>query len=355
MIGSFRYLLASMVLLSHLNVPIWDFGFFKINQGVFAVFCFYIISGYFTALIFDRFKDGPNVVLEFYRDRLFRIMPAFLTVMMSVIFLNLIWFEPSFGLRYSDFLTFKNWYQGFMQPLNGVFSFFLRPDFPGGAFSDFTPYPSLALEVKFFVVFPLFVRLSTKYVWASIVIGLMLVLDAAFQSNPNVLESVTYRYLMSTLPLFLFGYILFLNNKQKIKVPLDLRLISGAIGIFLLLVLVFKSSPGTNWLGEMAFAFIFCPIVFNITMKYKPSKLDQIAGYSSYGIFLTHIPVMHFLHIKRSGYESFFDGLDEFLIALTVSTTISLLIYYFIEKPVIKIRHKKSSIVDVPEIQLATT
>lgn len=78
-------------------------------------------------------------------------------------------------------------------------------------------------------------------------------------------------------------------------------------------------------------------------MRFKPTKLDQLAGYVSYGIFLTHIPVMNFFHINRDGHNRFFDGALDFVLVLLVATLISVLIFYFVEKPIIKLRHKFSN------------
>lgn len=72
MLGIFRFVLACMVALSHLwgNVLYW--------QGAFAVFCFYLVSGYLMTLIlsevYSRWEHLPRYVI----NRLLRIYPVYI-------------------------------------------------------------------------------------------------------------------------------------------------------------------------------------------------------------------------------------------------------------------------------------
>lgn len=341
MVGYFRFFLASLVLYSHINFPSWDFVLFKINQGVFAVFCFYIISGYFTALIYDRFT-GPNRILKFYSDRIFRVMPAFITVMVVVILLNIVMYEPLFGIKFSEYKKFSNFVLGILQPLNGIITFLFN-DFSMGPYFIFTPVYTLALEVKYFTIFPFFAESKKKYVVFVIAIGIGLVLNSSFKSNPDIMESYTYRYLIGTLPLFLIGYLSFYFKECSIPKAKYYKTIVFFIGTTLLGRLILKETAGTSWLGEMGLAFMLCPFLLETLMKFKPSKGDQIFGYISYGIFLTHLPVLNFLHIQRTGFSSFMIGYPSFLLALFTSSLISLIIYFFIEKPIIRLRHRHAN------------
>jgi peptidoglycan/LPS O-acetylase OafA/YrhL len=72
MIGYLRYVLAALVLYSHLNFPYWSIFGVKINQGVAAVFCFYLLSGFFSAVIVDRYC-GEHRLRNYYIDRTLRI------------------------------------------------------------------------------------------------------------------------------------------------------------------------------------------------------------------------------------------------------------------------------------------
>lgn len=334
MVGFYRFFLASLVLYSHLNYPYWQVASFGINQGVYAVFCFYVISGYFTALIYDRFQ-GDGRTLRFYVDRLLRIMPTFWAVMLLVGVIGLFWYEPSLGTSEADYRRPSSWFSAALQPLNGILAFFFRGDFPYGPFASFTPVASLALEVQFFALFPLLVRMRVKWLVAAIVVIASFVIHAALSGNPDRLENYTYRYLFGVLPTFLLGFLFhqYRHSKRSLAWCCRCEVVGPAIGVSYLVTLWLAPLPSGAWLGEMGLALITCPWLLRIALRTSSSKLDHLAGYLSYGIFLVHIPVIRFGQLKAD------TGL-EFLIALVVATAVALLIHWVVEKPVLRWRHR---------------
>src|SRR3546814_8945161 len=54
-----------------------------------------------------------------------------------------------------------------------------------------------------------------------------------------------------------------------------------------LFVAILALEPATtHWVGEMAFAFIVTPPLLMLALRVKPSKMDTLAGYLAYGVFL---------------------------------------------------------------------
>jgi peptidoglycan/LPS O-acetylase OafA/YrhL len=333
MVGYLRFILAALVLYSHLNYPLWGIGELRINQGVFAVFCFYLISGFFTAVIYNRYENSEAQVRNYFIDRLLRLIPTFVVVMLAVLLINLVWYEPSLKAGYEDYRQPYYWVLGLLQPLNGAIGFFMKGDFPYGPFFAFTPVASLALEVKYFTVFPFFAKIHRKWIVIAIILSSALIIFAALSRNPDLLEDFTYRNLVGVLPLFLLGFLFLQNLQSTSHVIFRFDVLAVLLGVVFLLVLHKSNLMTSRWLGEMAVAMIVCPFLFKFAMRYKSSKLDQLAGYLSYGVFLVHIPVLRFLHLKGESYSEFF-------LALALATGIAFVIHISIEKPVLAIRHR---------------
>lgn len=76
MLGCFRYVLALMVVFSHLWPELlwW--------QGTYAVFCFYVISGYLMSKIINEVYVGEGWFLRYGINRCLRIFPAYLTTLL---------------------------------------------------------------------------------------------------------------------------------------------------------------------------------------------------------------------------------------------------------------------------------
>jgi peptidoglycan/LPS O-acetylase OafA/YrhL len=75
MLGIYRYILALMVACGHLWPElIWW-------SGVYAVFCFYIISGYLMCLVLNEVYSGGSDSFKYIANRALRIYPPYLVVL----------------------------------------------------------------------------------------------------------------------------------------------------------------------------------------------------------------------------------------------------------------------------------
>ncbi|MCD6184669.1 MAG: acyltransferase [Deltaproteobacteria bacterium] len=81
MFGYLRFILAFLVLLSHVDVR-----FYGLNPGVMAVVIFYMLAGYVVSHLWvDILCQGQGKLYSFYKDRMLRVLPlyayvAFLTL-----------------------------------------------------------------------------------------------------------------------------------------------------------------------------------------------------------------------------------------------------------------------------------
>src|SRR3546814_1030943 len=70
-----------------------------------------------------------------------------------------------------------------------------------------------------------------------------------------------------------------------------------------------------------------------LALRVKPSKMDTLAGYLAYGVFLVHLPVIRILHLEERNHL-------HFLIALVLATLISLALHFAAERWVTRLRHR---------------
>ena len=84
MFGYLRFILAYLVLLSHIQIT-----FYSLNMGVFAVVMFYILAGYVVSnLYLNILPNTKDKALLFFKDRIKRIFPLYLyTLILSFIFI----------------------------------------------------------------------------------------------------------------------------------------------------------------------------------------------------------------------------------------------------------------------------
>ena len=92
--GTLRFFLSILVLLSHAGVSIHGY-----NPGVVAVMTFFIMSGYVMTLLVQRHYSTTDWIGHFYLDRAARLFPQFL--LYSSLTLALL----SFGLISSAYLS----------------------------------------------------------------------------------------------------------------------------------------------------------------------------------------------------------------------------------------------------------
>jgi peptidoglycan/LPS O-acetylase OafA/YrhL len=77
MFGTYRFILAAFVALSHFGITIAGF-----NPGQWSVICFYTLSGLLMERQFHKLSKNGNGTAAFYLDRFLRIYPLFLVVVL---------------------------------------------------------------------------------------------------------------------------------------------------------------------------------------------------------------------------------------------------------------------------------
>lgn len=96
MFGYLRFLLAFLVLISHV-----DIRFYGLNPGVIAVVIFYLLAGHVVSHLWeDILPEGLAKRVSFYRDRALRILPLYIYVaLLTLIFLAVTGYgNPNFSV-----------------------------------------------------------------------------------------------------------------------------------------------------------------------------------------------------------------------------------------------------------------
>ena len=358
--GIFRILLAISVIAAH-NGPI--FGSSLIG-GQMAVESFFIISGFYMALILnEKYYKTKNPFSMFISNRFLRIFPLYWTVLfLSIIFSlylfsihlngmlhNYIVYIPNTGISSILFLVISQliiFGQGVALFL-GVnlnthmlyfTSYFLNTNLPLFTFMFIPQAWSLELELTFYLIAPFLVKKSYKAI--SIFLILSFILRIILYNYGLNHEPWTYRFFPTELFFFLSGAISYkfyrrFNNYLNSKVFLVM------IGFLLLVTVFYQYIPGfymkwfelKQWIYYLGVA-ILTPSMFLIT---KSNKLINRIGELSYPVYISHLLVTDFLisfHFQQLLYIKHFFS----LITVISSIIFSFMLLKVIADPIEKYR-----------------
>lgn len=339
--GLIRFFLAISVIFSHLNIN----GMF--TGGGIAVQSFYIISGFFVALMFDSSPAYANLK-KFYRSRVLRIFPIYYAVFfLAILFTSISGihsldgageifssfnFETKLLLVFSNvFIFFQDWvmFLGWNDGHLGFVSHFSQSSPPLYHFLMVPQAWSLAIELSFYLVAPFLVRCKTVTLIFLVVLGL--VIRIIFYKNGLFEDPWSYRFFGLELFTFLIGILSYRIYKKGRNEKWEI-LASKKMGFFSLLFMLcfavtLKALPAPVKLLAPFFylsIFILLPIIFNFT---KSNKLDRFIGELSYPLYVVHILVINladaiFDDLAEKNYYYSFVVLVSILAAIVLNSTI---------------------------------
>lgn len=311
--GFLRILLALAVVIEHSSSVLgWRF-----MPGNVAVESFFIISGFYMALILNEKYSNPQSNWLFFSNRFLRLFPIYWAVLLLTIlasYISYLWIGNS--LFFSVYLeypisTLAYFLFGliniliigqdttvFLELQTTTNNFVFTNNFREStlAASRFLLIPqawSLSLELLFYLVAPFLLRRSSKIILitmlASLVIRLFILYDIGWNHDPW-----NRRFFPSELMLFLVGalaykmYSVIKQNKQFIK-------LTKSIAIFILMISLFYRIIPTFTAKEYVYytlLFVSLPFLFEATQKIR---FDNIIGEYSYPVYLVHILIVRIL------------------------------------------------------------
>jgi peptidoglycan/LPS O-acetylase OafA/YrhL len=315
--GVFRLLLALSVMTGHMGKSI--LGFHQLSPDV-AVQCFYIISGFYMALILTEKYNRPGDYGIFIRQRFLRIYPTYAIIVALIMLVEAtVRNSASFNcwdgwIKYGPHLTLltgtlmvltnlliigQDWLLFFaVNPHTGALYFtpnFRTEDIPCYVFLFCRPSWSLGVELVFYAMAPFLVRqrlkLQVAVLLASVAVRVALQMGFHLSDDPW-----SYRFFPSQLAYFMVGSLgyqayrcygphlaAFLTSKRWL------------IWVFWLSMFTYGRLPGSSEVRADCFLLattIMVPLLFS---TFCNSSWDRAVGELSYPLYLMHFLVLYLL------------------------------------------------------------
>jgi len=363
-VGVIRLLLAFTVIMTHSH-PI--FGYFFGNPVV-AVRAFFIISGFYMALILEsKYKDYR----KFFVSRFLRIYPIYLMVLILTILFSLSthllggsWGEMQaivsnfgqFNWFSAAWLAFSNLFVFgrdilmflFLNPANGLFTYH-TVGVPTSYFLLIPQAWTIILEIVFYLIVPFIIKKRTWFIVALIIFSLA-IRQVVLSSGLNTV-SWNYMFFPSEFIFFAGGILAFrLYRRIKFQPKISRAIAVGASFIIVSYLafynyINFDIHINARMLGVLLpkeilfylFFILYLPFIFILSQK---SELDRKIGELSYPVYITHILVLSMIYPKLFGLLKIKNDYLN-LVAFIIAVGLSLLLNKYIQGPIDNFRHTR--------------
>lgn len=311
--GTYRLILALLVLLSHVEMGINGY-----NPGVIAVISFFLLSGFVMTALIKRNYDRKDRILYFYLDRALRLFPQFLLYLFLTLILVLS--ADIKGPFLDDLNAFKIFLNTLMLPL-GFYMYGLEH-------AVLIPQAwSLGLELTFYILIPLILIYKLEY--ASIFFSVF-IFTLAYLGYIHT-DHFGYRLIPGTLFIFLCGSLLY-SAPNKVRYSI-LTFVYGYVFILFTALLRSQAEPVPYNTEVLAGFLIGLPVVVmlkNIT----PWKYDALLGNLSYGVFLNHFSLIYLFEFLGLNTKNYFTV----IVLALVSMLLAWISFILVERPAIGLR-----------------
>lgn len=362
--GVVRTLLALGVVRDH--VPFFQYPF--LIKGGFAVILFYVISGFYMAMIIKESysKLGKGWEWKFLLNRALRLYPAYWLVLIFTIIamatmgtptiytsqLGLSAIERALALFCDTFIVgldalvsggLVHWHD--KPGLDVMLNWQVLPVFVGW---------TIAVELTFYAFAAFFIMRTRRSAYFALALGAYIRLYFVFINGKALMmnhfgigyevDPWGYHFFGIALIFFMFGYLayeIYVDLGEKLKSDPSflkfIRIAAVALGAILLVeCFMFNGYQGILdyedigiWV-TIPFFVLFVPMIFLLT---RNSKIDNIIGQFSYPIYLCHYIVTEFankvLHLPVGPWTT--------LVAVFVSGAV---IVFGLELPIDRLRHR---------------
>lgn len=340
--GLLRIFLAFGVLVEHANLY-ETFHFFSIFKGGYEVPVFFMISGFYMAMVLNtKYEQSLYGNISFYVARYLRIWPTYIVVLIIFISLKPIGDISNISLLFQYFIyavafliigyELLQWF-AYNSTKTNIFPTDSTQITDNNITLDMLIYMrpmwSVSIELLFYAIAPYFVR-SLKiliiFFFFFLIIHYLLIYNYPYHHPYVYRNSINYFYLfgLGSLMFFLYQKLKSLNKEINIYVSILLfvLLINFQFSIYLL----------RNYLEidiriaqDMLFLLVaFCiPFLFDLSKK---NITDKIIGDFSYPLYIVHWPILYFLREYKGTEEWFF-------YAVVASFTAAILLEILVAKP----------------------
>ena len=304
--------------------------------GFLGVDIFFVISGYLiSSLIYRELKETRSFSFKnFYERRARRILPALFVVILVSIPFAWKYILPTSFIDYAKSILYSigfgsNFYFYFSGQLYGAESGLLKP---------LLHTWSLSIEEQYYLIFPLLFFIICNYFKSKIIIiiSIIAILSLIFSEYlTKVNAPLNFYILLSRSWELLFGTLIFLlesRRKKIINIYENYYILIGLILIISSLFLFEDSNGHPNIKSIYPIIGVALVIYFSspdlLITRLLSNKLFVGVGLISYSLYLWHYPIFAFSRIAY-----FTKNIFDYGVVAIVIFILSLLTYFFIEKP----------------------
>jgi peptidoglycan/LPS O-acetylase OafA/YrhL len=313
----------------HMGWPGFSFGYLGVD-------IFFVISGFLMFQIYSERES--NKIRSFYFRRLKRLLPAYLFVSLATTF---IFFLVALPFERVSLVT-QNLYANFL--ISNFYYWSENQYFVSGGLRPLLTFWSLALELQFYLIFPIIFTIIKKFYKLFWVIILFSALMHVF------LTIVSPETAFFLLPARMWEFLLGTVVAYKLNSQMESKYIGPRIFYVASLVLIlsiFLSPLAKNL--ESFFPNFVVVIITTFLLREGFSVAENqgilrriflIIGRYSYSIYLVHLPIICFISYQPfSGNLKPNSDLEVNFLSILVIAFFSYLLFHLVENPFRKIKN----------------
>jgi len=354
--GTLRFIFALCILILHSGQI---FNFFVLNSTV-AVSSFFVISGFFMALILDNKYNHTkkNHTFLFWSNRFLRIFPLYwITLVITVIFIvlklvlhvgtsdNAIAHYVSWSPHTSVFFFGVNLINYIFRNITLLITIdYLRASNNISGYLLVQQAWTLQIELLFYVLAPFLTRLSKK-----LFLGVFICYMIVFWGIITPLHLIPLTLINSFLRNLVFFFLGMMSYRFLYKnlhmITLHPHIIKSVFFAFLIYLLFYNLVPDKVTLPilDITDPFYYVILTFSLPLIFfqtSASLFDNFLGKFSYPIYILHFFILKLLsNLPYLRYDSY----SKTILVAVVTLIASYLAIKFIETPINRYRQKRTN------------
>jgi peptidoglycan/LPS O-acetylase OafA/YrhL len=323
--GIVRFVLASLVVFFHIT----KFVFI----GELAVFCFFILSGYWVSLMYEnKYAEKKNPIFVFCCSRILRLAPIFYLV--SLLNFIMLYFYKREALNFLASFNLDTvffWFSNiFLVGYNQIHS------------QPLVPAWSLDIEMQFYLLLPFLLLLMKSK------INRFICTITSFLLSLTLFMFLDDLYVSKTILKYLVYFIIGVSI-YKSKIKFDNKTEKGFNILFLAILIIHYAIPelfnlvkttsnGYNGLFNILTSFLLIPLLTNSVLR-KSNPKDMFLGGMSYVLYLSHwmfiIPYNFYIReISKT------ERIPYTTVYLLITYLFSFLVFKYFDTPLDQLRKK---------------